>query len=446
MRTLTFTQPDVEALHAAARERSVETAAVGFVWPAGGRVDQERFLVRDLHEVPAAAYTQRTAASAVLAPQFCLEIANAARSQGCGLLLAHTHPGESGLQGFSIVDDDGESQLAPYFARRAPHGAHFAAVFTHDKLFARPLAGPPVIEAAVVGRSRVATTASAHTALSQYDRQVRAFGIDGQRVLQSLRVAIVGLGGTGSLVAQQLAHLGVRDFLLVDPDVVEPTNLNRVVGATQDDVGMCKIAVAARHIRAINPKAHCEQLARDVVKAEVARQLTGVDFIFGCTDSMASRAVMNQLAYQYLIPCVDVGVAIGVEGDEVRYIAGRAQMLGPGLPCLVCTDLLNGEQVRREMMTEEQRQQDAYIVGAAVAQPAVISLNSTVSSAAVTMFLSAVTGLPASARMLIYDGMRGSVRPTSMAPRAHCIVCSTDGALARGEAWKLPTREEVAGE
>jgi hypothetical protein len=106
----------------------------------------------------------------------------------------------------------------------------------------------------------------------------------------------------------------------------------------------------------------------------------------------------------------------------------------------VCTDKLDAEQVRRELMTEEQRRVDPYIVGQVVPQPAVISLNSTVSSAAVTMFLAAVTGVPSEARMLTYDGMRGSLRPAAMDPRPQCIVCSSSGALAKGQAWDLPKR------
>src|SRR5205814_1835798 len=131
----------------------------------------------------------------------------------------------------------------------------------------------------------------------QYDRQVRAFGLDGQKTLATLTVAIVGLGGTGSVVAQQLAHLGVHAFVLIDPDIVEATNLNRLVGAVPGNVGTPKVAVAARLISAINPGASVTEVVGDVADEETAQLLTKVDFVFGCTDSMASRAVMNQLAY-----------------------------------------------------------------------------------------------------------------------------------------------------
>ncbi len=437
---LSIALPEAEQLHAAARDREVETCAVGIVVPASTAGSAPRYVVRELIEVPPEAYAKRTAVAAVLKPEYCTHINNRARAQGAGVFMAHTHPGERALEGFSGADDEGERALSDYFRRRMPQAAHFAAVFTATQVHARELGHAVAMPVASVGRQLVRNRQANGLVEDKYDRQVRAFGLDGQKTLGTLTVAIVGLGGTGSVVAQQLAHLGVHAFVLVDPDIVEATNLNRLVGAVPGNVGTPKVAVAARLISAINPSAAVTEVVGDVADEETAQLLTKVNFVFGCTDSMASRAVMNQLAYQYLIPHIDVGVGISVRDGLVEYITGRTQMLSPGLPCLVCTDKLDAEQVRRELMTEDQRRQDRYITGAAVPQPAVISLNSTMSSAAVTMFLAAVTGVRSEARMLIYDGVRGSLRPAAGPPRPHCIVCSTDGALARGSTWQLPTR------
>lgn len=437
---LKFSTPDVKALQVAARVRDIETCAIGFVCPVDAPDGKARFVVHNLHEVPEAAYLQRTATSAMLSPRYCIELANAARGQGMGLLLAHTHLGTTPMAKFSNIDDEGERLLSKYFSRRVPSSTHFASVFTMDGIISRVLGGTAEVPATVVGRNLTLPANTASDSFEQYDRQVRAFGVEGQHILRDIKVAIVGLGGTGSVVAQQLAHLGVIDYMLVDPDSVEVTNLNRLIGATNIDVGTHKVAVARRQITAIQPRARCVEVVGDVVNEEIAARLLDADFIFACTDSMASRAVLNQLAYQYLVPCIDVGVAVGVVDRKIQYVTGRTQMLSPTLPCLVCTELLDAEQVRRELLTEEQRKRDPYIVGAPIPQPAVISLNSTVSSAAVTMFLSAVAGMPSDARMQIYDAIRGSVRPNAMTPRSHCIVCSHEGALARGSTWSLPTR------
>jgi len=441
---LKFLLPELETLQVAAREREIETCAVGFVCPASSPAGSARFVVHDFREVPEAAYLRRTPTSAVLAPHYCIEVANSARAKGMGVLMAHTHPGAAPLEGFSTVDDEGERQLNEYFGRRIPNATHFAAVFTKDSVFSRVLGDTTEVPVTAVARTLMLPATTASDPLEQYDRQVRAFGTEGQQLLRSIKVAIVGLGGTGSVVAQQLAHLGVSHYTLVDPDTVEASNLNRLVGAKHTDIGDHKVTVARRQITTIQPQARCVEVIGDVVDEDIAALLLDVDFIFACTDSMASRAVLNQLAYQYLVPCIDVGVAVGVSQREVQYITGRTQMLSPTLPCLVCTELLDAEQVRRELLSEEQRKRDPYIVGAPIPQPAVISLNSTMSSAAVTMFLSAVTGMPSNARMIIYDAIRGTLRPNAMAPRPHCIVCSHEGALARGTTWKLPTRPRAS--
>jgi molybdopterin/thiamine biosynthesis adenylyltransferase len=428
---------EYQKLQTFAFEREFETCAVGLVYPVGSRGD---FVVRQLSEVPAEAYVRRTSVAAELSPAYCMAISNRARQAGVGALFAHTHIGKRTLEGFSHQDDAGEQPLAEYFARRSPNARHFASVFTASGSYARELGKSLLVPVRAIGRTLDSSNPDANAIDDRYDRQVRALGARGQRILQQLVVAIVGLGGTGSVVAQQLAHLGVGSFVLIDPDTVEPTNLNRLVGATPSDVGKPKTSIAARHISHINPSARTQESVADVVDSSVAKMLEDVDFIFGCTDSMASRAVLNQLAYQFLVPYVDVGVGIFVSDSNVEYVTGRVQMLSPGLPCMVCTEKLDAEQVRRELLTEDQRKQDPYITGAVVLQPAVISLNSLVSSAAVSMFLAATTGFPSEARMLVYDGIRGSLRPAVTEPSPRCIVCSYDGALARGGTWDLPRR------
>ena len=274
----------------------------------------------------------------------------------------------------------------------------------------------------------------------RFDRQVLAFGRQGQETIESLTVGIVGLGGTGSAVAQQLAYLGVKRYVLIDPDLIETTNLNRVLGATATDVGRPKVEVAAEAIRRVSPGASINAVCDTAVLHSVIRNLINVDVFFGCTDSHGSRAVMSQFAYQYFVPCIDMGVQIDAKDGRIEHITGRIQMVGPGLPCLICADLLDPEQVRRDLMTDAERRLDPYIVGSAVTQPSVVSLNSTVASLAVTMFLGAATGLPNRARHQIVRFESGVVRAVAGEQVPDCVVCSKAGALGRGDDWNLPGR------
>ena len=427
--------------HELLAEAPSEACAIGY---ASYDKATETWLLAEVAKAKAEDYDARSKVHASLHSGVVVDAANRARNDDERIVMIHTHPVTPGCPQFSHVDDAGEAELAEYFERRAPGGRHLALVIGPEGCRARELGTKREIPVRVIGANIqvFGNAGDDNDAEGWADRQVRAFGSAGQHVIGQLQVGIVGTGGTGSLICQQLAHLGVKGFVLVDLDVIEATNLNRVVGSTANDVGRPKVHVAAEMIAAIRPEAAIDTVAGDVVDAGIADHLTDCDFIFLCTDSDASRAVVNQIAYQFLVPTIDMGTSITAAGGAVTHITGRVQMLAPGLPCLLCCDTLNPKQIRREMMTPEERARDQYIQGEVVPQPAVISINSTVSSLAVTMFLGAVTHIPASARWQRYDGVSGQVRLMAGEPMPNCIVCSSTGALSRGKAWPLPTRPE----
>jgi molybdopterin/thiamine biosynthesis adenylyltransferase len=385
-------------------------------------------------------YVERSGISAQLSPDFIFDTVSRARSTQASLTFIHTHPGDPNVPAFSPIDDRGERRLKKFIDQRLPAADHGAIVVSPGGVSARVLAStrPAVVISA--GRNLRVENGVVAKPADQFDRQVRAFGSEGQANLANTKVAVVGAGGTGSLTIQQLAHLGVRDFLLVDFDPVDATSLNRLVGATAVDVGKPKIEVAARAIRTINSSAKVKVVAGDIADDHIAQKLLDRDVIFGCTDSHASRAILGQIAYQYLIPVIDMGVSLSVREGMLSKITGRAQLLAPGLPCFACLELLDSETIRREMMTPEQRAADRYIEGAQEPQPSVISLNATMSSLAVTMFLGLVTDAPLEASFLRYDGMKGLVRPVTGAIDPDCYVCSPSNGLARADEWPLPTR------
>jgi hypothetical protein len=149
---------------------------------------------------------------------------------------------------------------------------------------------------------------------------------------------------------------------------------------------------------------------------------------------------LNQFAYQYLTPVIDMGVVIATQQNQMTHVAGRTQLLAPGLACMLCGNLLDSEEIRRDLLTDFERKADPYILGHPEPAPAVISLNSTIASLATTMFLNTVTGIPGTARFLNYNAMTGVCRPVVCTPHPSCIVCSASGALARADDWPLPAR------
>lgn len=439
MSRLVLTSESLIQLRSELLESPYETCAIlfGRAVVKNGRL--ARIVVRDIQRVAASDYLKRTKTAAQLRPEIVAAVTQKARKSGESIVFVHSHP--FSLNEFSPIDDAGDKLLFEFLERRTPGIIHATLLVTPDATIARVLGSGQSLLVVGVGPQLVwGERNEPGNGDLAFDRQVRVFGKAGQSCLGAMRIGIVGLGGTGSVVLEQLTHLGVERFLLIDPDVVDRTNLNRLIGASESDVNKPKIEVAAANAKRINKSAQLETKFGSVLLASVAEELADTDFVFCCTDSQGSRAVLNQFAYQYLVPVVDMGVAIVASSGKITHIAGRAQMLAPGLGCLVCGELLNPEAVRVDLLTEYERVADPYIVGVHEPAPAVVSINATIASMAVTMFLGATVGIPSLARLINYNGMTGATRSAVIARHPTCIACSLRGALARASEWPLPAR------
>lgn len=438
---LVFVDSDYQALRTMLLASSMESCAIALASPHERTDGSKRFLVHEIRYAAPEDYVQRGEMAAGLRVEFLLPIIQAASERKLVLVIAHSHPDDDNTPNFSSVDDAGEKALLPFINKRTQSTEHLALVVSPGGASARVFGKERPVPIHIIGECFDAFEEPQPSGdIERWDRQTRIFGATGQFRLRELTVGIVGLGGTGSIVASQLSHLGVGSLVLVDPDRIEESNLNRVVNATGADVGAYKAEVAARAVENLGSGTLVRSVAGDVLRPETQRALIDADFIFGCTDSQGSRAVLNLIAYQYLIPVIDMGVSIGVKENVTTHIAGRVQMLAPGLGCLVCGQALNWSEVRTDLMTDEERERDPYIVGHRESQPAVISLNGTMASLAVTMFLSAVTKTGGRSRLQYYNGMAGTLRSAAIRQQPTCVACSKNGALARGDLQPLPAR------
>jgi molybdopterin-synthase adenylyltransferase len=404
----------------------------------------ERLIVTRIEYPDDDSYSDRTAMSAELKPDYVARMGKTAARENLSVVFVHSHPGSAPPE-FSRTDDQGEIHLAKFLSVRAPGTKPVAVVVSIGGWQARCLGTKTPLRIISVGAQLQVLFDPVNAqgpASLKFDRQIRALGAAGQKHLESLTVAIVGVGGTGSIAAEQLAYLGVRKFILIDRDRIELTNLNRVVGACARDVGRFKTDVVSDMIARIVPNPVSQRIVGDVTRTRFARELRSADFIFSCTDSHGSRAVIQQIAYQYLIPCIDVGSVISATDGHITGIHGRVQALAPGLPCFTCCELLDSEEVRRDMMNSEERQRDVYIQGANEPAPAVISINGTVTSMAVTMFLAMTVGVPSDSRHILYNARTPSLRAVSFTRNPNCYICSSRGVLARGEGQPLFTRDD----
>lgn len=435
--SITIAHEDAIALRASLfTEDGCENLAVLFCGYSESR-DALRLLARERWSAPTDAYVRRLPDHLEIAPTFLNRIVEHALATGLSPVIVHSHPRARRAR-YSASDDFGEGRLMPVFRQLLP-GQHPASLLvTHSELRGRQFIGGrfrDLDEIRIVGlvsesHAPVPTTTrgSGGTPDLLFDRQVRAIGASGQRVLSSLRVAIVGAGGTGSVVAEQAIRLGVRDLVLVDPDVVERVNLTRLYGSTPADVGKLKVDVVASHLRSIAPDAIIETLSSTVVRQSILRELRDRDLIFGCTDNHWSRAVLNRFAHQYLIPVVDMGVRIDARVGSVTAVGGQVSVAGAGLSCLRCSRLVDANRVADESrpLAEQRRLvQEGYVQGMDDPEPSVISLNTTIAGMAVTAGVSLFTSLLGfhPQVQVRYDATRASAFSVEPRHDPGCDVC-----------------------
>lgn len=261
---------------------------------------------------------------------------------------------------------------------------------------------------------------------ARYARHVGLFGVKGQERITRATVAIVGLGGVGCHVVQQLAYLGVSRFVLVDGDVVSISNLNRLVGASDNEIGALKVDVAGSTITAIQPSASLIRAGRHFSLEDPPDDLESTDVLFGCVDSDSVRLDLVRYASAYARPYIDLATDVAPGGE----FGGRIVFAKGGERCLSCLGELDQRELARAQMTEEQRAADDEIYGvdrAALGDtgPSVVSINGVVASLAVTEFLVWVTGLREPQGYLNYRGDRGTVGSRADPARTYCNYCMT---------------------
>jgi len=406
-----------------------------------------------------------------------------AKDLGLVYLAAHNHGGRDHVA-FSGADLESHERAYPtllqvnreavgglVLAQRALAGDIWLPDNTREPVHLTTLVGDKLER---IVRGQQTRTAPVASEVRQIDairaRQALIFGATGQRILADMTVGVVGAGGVGMLIIQALGRLGVGNFVVIDPDHVSPSNLSRLPEARPTHVygrfgnnnfgrilrriGLSKPAskvnLAEQVIHHANEGAQVTALRRDVADDDVARRLRMCDFIFLAADTMLARDVVNQLAYQYVIPTLQVGskVQLAKASGDVIDVFGVVRSLGTAPGCLRCNGLINMSKLGEESLaTEEQRRNQRYVDDPDVDAPSVITINAMSVGWAVNDFMQYATGIGRPAvgyRILRTQPVGRGSQFTLQHPDVDvdCHVCGlgTYSALSRGDATDLPTR------
>jgi molybdopterin/thiamine biosynthesis adenylyltransferase len=372
-------------------------------------------------------------------------------------IVAIVHNHGPGNINFSPQDDGNELDLCELATKRNGPGTSILSVLlTADNLLAgrvwlhpNPKGNAPLRMIRVVGKEFTLHYPGRGAGMSPaaFHRQALAFGPALNQDLASLRIGIVGCGGTGSAVAMLLARLGVGQLVLFDNDIVDRTNLNRLHGARQADADamLPKVTVVARSITELGLGVRVVPMEAWVGDPGCRDALRSCDIIFGCTDDNDGRLFLNRFAYYYLTPVIDVGLAIDVsraEPLEIKCLDGRVTVVAPTYACLGCRGVIDNAAAQAEILKRndpaeyERRKAEAYVAGEGDPRPAVVTFTTEVATMAINEMLHRLQGFRGPDGAVIQRVRKfhlgEDLRP-GRSPTPGCQICDDRSVWGRGD-------------
>jgi len=227
---------------------------------------------------------------------------------------------------------------------------------------------------------------------------LREVGGPGQQALKSARIALVGAGGLGAPASLYLAAAGVGHLRIIDPDVVDRTNLQRQVIYAELDLGEAKVTASARHLSALNPNITIDQVQARLDETNASDLLEDFDLVLDGTDDFATRFAVNSACVRHGIPLVSG--AIGRWTGQVGVFGSR--------PCYRC--------LVPEIPPDAETCAAVGVMGALAGV-----IGSMMALEAIKLITGA--GQALTSRLLIYDALSAEARTVRLGADPDCPVC-----------------------
>ncbi|MGH8651190.1 MAG: ThiF family adenylyltransferase [Burkholderiales bacterium] len=439
--------------------------------------------VLQLHD---SCYLKRTPTSVVLDHRAKnIVYARFAASTYDGLLNIHSHPFDKGRVAFSSKDDEDDLREIAWQYEQLPRGKRaygnprkvhcLSMVFGQRSLDARGLTCrhlgfqeglcPPfyrIEQVQILGEKLSVITPTGATnspTLSSsdritYDRQILAFGAEGQKTLGSLHISLIGTGGIGSILGEGVCRMGVKTLTLIDHDLLSPHSLNRWQGGRPSDIGKPKAQVLATHLRRMFPGIKVTSIAKPLTHPKALKAIKGADFLLAGVDNHQARWLLNRISAQFLIPYLDGATVIAKgkgEANNRMQLFYRLAVVVPGITaCLSCSQIKywnHQEDIAPYLydpITRSRLQVSGYIQDHPEEQaPSVMPLNMLVAASVLLELLNLVTDYAPLARNVAVDHLspnhttvRSDTKNFPEGPAEDCISCFA--LLGKGNSEPLP--------
>jgi hypothetical protein len=367
---------------------------------AGDRV--HRLLVKEIFNIPYEDCFERTPQNVRWNTDAIVPLLEKAEKNNLSVVKIHSHT--SDFPQFSTTDDQSDADLLPaiggWVEAAIPHGS--VVMLPDGRMFGRCKSNRAdcvsLQRIMVVGDDlRIWHRDLPENFLGEFGAShAQLFGDKTIEELGQLSIAVIGCSGTGSLVIEQLARLGIGELVLVDPDVMSIRNINRIPNSYMKDAELSrpKVEVLAERIKLFGLGTKVLSIAKNLWTADAVNAVAQCDLVFGCMDSIDGRFLLNSLASHYLLPYFDLGVRLeavkdGPNAGHIKQVCGTVHYLQPGKSSLISRGLVDLKEVaeaglrRNDPNAHAQQLKDGYISGFQEQRPAVITVNMYIAALAV---------------------------------------------------------------
>jgi len=318
------------------------------------------------------------------------------------LIKIHCHPGY--YEKFSWIDNESDfslfTSINAWLDDELPHAS--CIMLPEGRLFGRFFTAN--MEEEIVHQISVAGSDILHWYYSpdrsiddeKQIRNLQAFGEKTIRMINKLKIGVVGCSGTGSPVIEQLKRYAVGELVLVDPDFIDTLNLNRIISSTERDAKskLLKVDVMKRGVKEVGYGTFVTTFPSHISTYSCVKELAECDVLFGGVDGSEGRHILNLISSHYIIPLLDLGVKLDADGmGGINGIFGSVHYIQPGGSSLLSRGQYNLESLRAEAIKRSNKEEYArnqYLANVNESSPAVISINMQVAATAVNEFLARI--------------------------------------------------------
>ncbi len=261
----------------------------------------------------------------------------------------------------------------------------------------------------------------------KFDRQLRIFGEEGQLLISTTVIALIGVGGGNTKIAFDLASLGIGKLILIDPDKWEEHNRNRIF-IPPGHVGMHKVESTKKLIKAYYPNVEIEGFvakAEDVPEDVYAKS----DIMIVGPDRFTTRVFGNRMALKLKKPAVFPGAGIDAKDNKLNVMGGSVQVVIPGeTPCWECINQPDWLTIKRETLDKETKKKLAqkYSLGNLLdvpTTPSIVCLNDVIAGLAIWEVVKLITRIDKPIPFQVYDALKSEVKIVKISRNPECLAC-----------------------